>query len=237
MRKLWVLMASIKKRGALRTLAYCANEVLFDLKFGTRTSGMRYPAVDDMSRAGHAVASPNMGTNWLLIKEAFACLSGRFGLRMHEVCLLDYGSGAGRVLVSALHFGVRRVLGVEFSADFCKQAAENLARAAKRRPLKGEQSWEIVCADALTFPVPAEVNCAFLYHPFGPPVIGAVAERLFRHAQAHCPNLIVVYVNPVHLEAFESAGFGVFPRSNEELAFLTAGNCHAPALDRAGPEA
>ena len=139
MRKLWVLMASIKKRGALRTLAYCANEVLFDLKFGTRTSGMRYPAVDDMSRAGHAVASPNMGTNWLLIKEAFACLSGRFGLRMHEVCLLDYGSGAGRVLVSALHFGVRRVLGVEFSADFCKQAAENwserriITRACTRR--------------------------------------------------------------------------------------------------------
>jgi SAM-dependent methyltransferase len=138
-------------------------------------------------------------------------------LRPSETTFVDYGSGKGRVCMVAAQAGFRRVIGVEFSPELCTIARSNVARfvaagGASEMP-------EIVLGDAGAFDPPPGPLLAYLYNPFGPPVLDEVVERLAAKAEAGDP-IFVCYVDPQHLGAF--AGWQVRART-DEYALLRAG--------------
>lgn len=106
---------------------------------------------------------------------------------------LDYGCGLGRAVILAAERPFRRVYGIEQSAELCAAARDNVRRA---RPKLGCPSVEIVHGDAREFPVPPDVNVAFLFNPFTGPAIRAVLDRLRESFVAHPRPLWIIYAVP-----------------------------------------
>lgn len=72
---------------------------------------------------------------------------------------IDIGSGRGRVLCAAARLPFKRIIGVEFAGELCREAHENLACMPSRA--KSATSVEIQNEDAAEFSPPPR-NCIFL---------------------------------------------------------------------------
>lgn len=130
---------------------------------------------------------------------------------------LDLGCGKGRALRSALDHGYGKVLGVEFAADLAATARAFVAAHPHARQATVHHG------DAAEFPLPGGPLVVFLFNPFGPPVINAVAERIAAcHAAAPRP-IVVAYLNPVHDEVFRGHPVlaPLLPGRTSQLRFKT----------------
>ena len=105
---------------------------------------------------------------------------------------LDLGCGLGRPLVMAARHPVRRVIGVELSAELCEAARENLQRAANLRC----GSWRVECAAAGQYEIPDEVSVLYMFNPFRGETLRTVIEQL-RLSLARAPRqFTLLYVLP-----------------------------------------
>jgi SAM-dependent methyltransferase len=109
------------------------------------------------------------------------CPSGRYGYdptpwnalpRLLRVASLptqgftfvDMGCGKGRVLLSALQNPFARIVGVDFSPHLCHVARKNLSAA--RFLCRQCADATVICADAVTYPIPDGPVMFFFYNPF-----------------------------------------------------------------------
>jgi SAM-dependent methyltransferase len=222
LQNLSITLNSFKKRGLNKTFLLLVGEYWFDRRFRVNTSANSL--ADDTSIVGSNLptAAPHYGTNWFILKSVFRELVRKGYIVPASTHLVDFGCGAGRALMAALLFGVGRVSGVEFSQTLCRRAEENLASFTKREKLGPDFSWEVVHADASTYPIPPSATLFFLYNPFGPPVIEIVARHILEHARATQQPVKVVYVNALHGSVFDQLGFRKLTESNQEVTYYTS---------------
>ncbi len=228
--QLVLVYRSILKRGLSATVEYITGEIAFDWLFGAET---RTPvAVEGLAvaNASKAHAEPYQGTGWFLLKRLFRSLIQGGLIDPHTTCLIDFGSGKGRVLLAALHFEIGKVIGVECDSQLCAIAQRNLSRYAGRRRVGKPLSWEVVHSDVLDFSIPSETNLFFLYNPFCGPVLEAVAERIRQSCADSSRRRFIVYVNPVHEEVFRRLGFARTAGSDREVAIYTLESEIIPSL-------
>ncbi len=178
----------------LRPSAWAARrrDLTFDRRWGTETSGLVSLSTLDIepARARHGVRyQPSNGA-------ALALAVAEFGINPTGWTFVDYGSGKGRIVMLAAAMGFARAIGVEFSPELCRIAEKNAASFASRGGARIAP--EIVKGDAGAFQPPPGPVIAYLYNPFGPPVIDEVAARLEEKAARDEP-VLVIYVDPRHL--------------------------------------
>jgi precorrin-6B methylase 2 len=90
---------------------------------------------------------------------------------------VDIGAGKGRMLLLAAESGrFRKIVGVEFSAELCRTAEQNIRRF--RRHCAGNVTIEVVHADAADYEVHPDQNVFFMFNPFGPVVMKQVIQRI-----------------------------------------------------------
>jgi len=170
------------------------------------------------------IASPNRSTGvhylptpWRVLDWVHAALPAP----APDTTFIDYGCGKGRVVLSAAARPYQRVIGVEFATELAETARK--AATNYSRPVAG--SVEIHHGDATAFEIPETPVVAFLFNPFGPPVIERVAANLSRSWLASPRPIIVAYLNPVHESAFAAArGFSRLdlpPMSKARFRFLS----------------
>jgi uncharacterized membrane protein YbhN (UPF0104 family) len=216
-----LVLSSIQKRGWFATAKYIVGELSFDWIFRAET---RTPvAVENLvvTSDSKAYACTYQGTGWFLLKRLFHSLIRNGRLDPQTTCLIDFGSGKGRVLLAALHFEIGRVIGVEFDPQLCSIARSNLSRYAGRKTIGKTLSWEVVHGDVLDFRIPEEANLFFLYNPFHGRVLEEVAARIHRACTASSGDCLVVYVNPIHDEIFRRLGFAPAADSDSEVAIYS----------------
>ncbi len=110
---------------------------------------------------------------------------------------LDYGSGLGRVLLTAAQYPFRRVLGVELSARLNERARQNVACC--RGKLRCTDI-EVIQTDATAFVPLPDVRVMYLYSPLGPTVLPRVRDNVHQSLEA-CPReLLVIRKNPKYFE-------------------------------------
>lgn len=124
---------------------------------------------------------------WLLLRRTMAVLP----LTPQDV-FLDYGSGMGRVLITAARQPAKRVVGVELLAPLAEFARENAALAGPRL----HSPIEVVVADASTWEVPDDVTVVFLFNPFVGSVMAAVQARIEASLKRRPRRLRVLYAHP-----------------------------------------
>lgn len=214
------ILRSFKKRGIINTIIWGCSEFYFDFLFGIQTVKLRIQKSDFKDEILQNAAEPYQGTNWLLLRKIFNILQYKFNVNPNVSTFLDFGSGAGRVLIFALHKKYEHVVGVEFDKSLCKEAEKNIESYLKKCSLNYNQRWDIVNADASTYKILPDINVIFFYNPFREPVIGNVAANLLYYSMGKNKDIVIVYVNPVCLDAFVTRGFVPVVRLRNDVVFI-----------------
>jgi SAM-dependent methyltransferase len=179
----------------------------FDLEFGVRTSGLiagRHLSSghrhDAHNTAYYGVAPSvfrTMVVRWRQSKPAAP---------IDEFTFVDLGAGMGRAVLLASEYPFREAVGVELHPTLARMARKNAAiwRAAGR-PLA---PMRMICADAVDFRFPDGPCIAFLFNPFGAPVLRRLLSKLARNFAGRASELDILYVNNEHESVLErQAGF------------------------------
>src|SRR5690348_1473529 len=110
--------------------------------------------------------------------------------------IVDIGSGRGRVLCCAARRPVRKVLGVDLSAEFCDDARRNAAAMRRRRaPVEVYQA----LADEFDY---SECTAAYLFSPFGPETLAKVLSKI--RADRAGRSIRFAYANTAFVEVFDA---------------------------------
>lgn len=149
----------------------------FDARLGVSTSGITRSEeldFDDGEAQSHAVryrASP-----------PFSVRTGIAALRswlpaFEEATFIDYGCGAGRVMLIAAELGFKRVIGLELSHDLAARCQENLDRYGRRRGA-GHGSLAVEIANAMEYSPGPSTRVFFFFKPFDQWILDGVMKQI-----------------------------------------------------------
>jgi SAM-dependent methyltransferase len=166
----------------------------FDVEFGVRTSGL---VAGRHLKSGH-LHDRHATAYYGVAPSVFHALLRRWwrsrpGWALEEVSFIDVGAGMGRAVLLAAELPFRQVVGVELNPTLARIARRNLAvwRAAAR----ARAPMRMVCRDAVEFRLPQGPCLAFMFNPFGAPVMRRLLAD-WRKALAGRPGqLDILYVN------------------------------------------
>jgi predicted RNA methylase len=166
-------------RGIAQTTVAVIEDKLFDWRYGVATSGL-------IHLGSLAIESPNVthGVDYQPTRARYA------RLMLHEIevpkdsVFVDFGAGKGRILLLAARTGAfKKVIGVEFSADLCQAALDNIDAFQRRQPMDVE--FAVVNADVADYHVRADQNVFFMYNPFDHVImehaLGRIEESLIQN--------------------------------------------------------
>jgi len=164
----------------------------FDARLGVSTSGITRREeldFDDGEAQSHAVryrASP-----------PFSVRTGIAALRQwlpafEEATFVDYGCGAGRVMLIAAELGFGRVIGLELSHDLAVRCRENFDRYRVRRGA-GHASLAVEVANAMEYLPDPSARVFFFFKSFDQWVLDGVMKQIEaslsaapRHVESSC---------------------------------------------------
>ncbi len=126
----------------------------------------------------------------------FPLLMSRLEIVPHDYTFVDYGSGMGRVILSAAEFPFRSVVGVELSEQLHLQANRNIQtfRSRWQRCTDVQSMW----GDAAEFDIPDTPLVLYFYNPFDAVVISQVLDRIAASFRTRPRRIVILYLNPVH---------------------------------------
>lgn len=166
----------------------------FDLEFGVRTSGLI---------AGRHLKSGNLSDRHITAYYAIAPSVFRSMLVRWRRCrpiapidqftFIDLGAGMGRAVLLAAEYPFRGVIGVELHPTLARIARRNLTRW--RAAGRACAEMRLVCGDAAAFNPPAGPCVAFLFNPFGAPVLRRVLAKWARSFADRPGQFDLLYVN------------------------------------------
>jgi SAM-dependent methyltransferase len=183
----------------------------FDEEFGVRTSGL---VAGRHLKSGHR-HDRHATAYYGVAPSVFRALVKRWqrsrpAAAMEEFSFLDVGAGMGRAVLLAAELPFRQVLGVELNPTLTRIARRNLtgwrALGRARTPMK------IISGDAVEFRLPAGPCLAFLFNPFGAPVmrllLTAWNQSRSKTLAGQAAPLDILYVNNEQESVLErQAGF------------------------------
>jgi 2-polyprenyl-3-methyl-5-hydroxy-6-metoxy-1,4-benzoquinol methylase len=145
-------------------------------------------------------ASIYQGANYFLIEKAFGYL--RSMNANHSI--VDFGSGKGRVLVVAAHYGFRNITGIDFAKALCISAEQNINQIQSLYP---STQFTVICDDVINYKIKGDENVFFFFNPFDEVVMLQVIKKILKSLKEKSRQIFIVYINPLHKESFLSAGF------------------------------
>lgn len=179
----------------------------FDLEFGVRTSGLiagRHLASGhrhDRHNTAYYGVAPSvfraMVVRWRQTKPAAS---------IDEFTFIDLGAGMGRAVLLASEYPFREAVGVELHPTLARIARKNVTiwRSAglALAPIR------MVLGDAVEFKFPDGPCVAFLFNPFGAPVLRRLLADFAKSFAGRAGELDIFYVNNEHESVLKrQAGF------------------------------
>ncbi|MEO1199045.1 MAG: hypothetical protein AAFX39_07400 [Pseudomonadota bacterium] len=119
----------------------------------------------------------------------------------HEAwTFVDIGSGRGRVLMEAVSYPFRRVIGIEFARELHADADTNLAALPSKTIRAGAVDNRL--ADATAFSVPAGPCVFYLANTLGGDLLRRFRDHVLTAHEATDTAMIFFYMNPESPEVF-----------------------------------
>ena len=166
----------------------------FDLEYGVRTSGLvagrdlKTGAGNDRHATAYYAAAPSVLRAILARWRRCRPLAP-----LDAYTFIDLGAGMGRAMLLASEFAFRAVIGVESHPTLARIGRRNMAhwRASGRAlaPMR------MLCRDAAEFRLPPGPCVAFLFNPFGAPVLRRILKAWSRLLPDREGHLDLLYVN------------------------------------------
>ena len=109
-----------------------------------------------------------------------------------EKSLIDVGSGKGRVMVAAAHYGFKNIIGVDFAKELCAVAERNINKIKTQFP---DTTFNIYCQDILNYTINADDKVFFLFNPFNKEIMEKFLEKIDRSVKEHRRTIYFIYAN------------------------------------------
>lgn len=183
-------------------LAACLlyDEIKGEIKYKLNTTDFHRPPRLKQSDFAATSAFAYMPSNYVLLQMLFTKLN-QFS---HNQTLLDVGSGKGRVLSVAAHFGFKEITGVEVVPEYCEDALQKINNVSKKFP---DTTFKIICTDAAQFSIPLHIQNIFLYNPFKEVMIEVLISNILSSFKKNPRHIYVIYLNPLFIQNFIAVGF------------------------------
>jgi len=177
----------------------------FDKEFGVRTSGL---IAGRHLKSGHR-HDRHATAYFGVAPSVFAALMRRWRRLKPPACaeetvFIDVGAGMGRAVLLAAEMPFKEVAGIEFHPALTRIAQQNLARWRALARVKAGKV-QIVKGDAVEFRLPAAPVVAFLFNPFGAPVLKRLLKNWNEVLHARPNRLDLIYVNNEQESVIEAA--------------------------------
>jgi hypothetical protein len=166
----------------------------FDLEFGVRTSGLV---------AGRHLVSGHRNDRYNtayygVAPSVFQALIVRWrqckpAAPIDQYTFIDFGAGMGRAVMLASELPFREVVGVELNPTLAGIARKNLA--LWRKAGRALAPIRMVCRDAADFRFPEGPCVAFLFNPFGAPVMRRLLGAMATSFAGRAGQLEILYAN------------------------------------------
>jgi len=196
LRNVMMVLRNIMKVGPITTLRYVFSDLLFDYRYGVET--INTVMLDELE-----IDSPNKGhgryyegTNTFIFKRMFPHIK----VDVPNSCIIDFGSGKGKVMLLAAERGFRKIIGVEFSGQLVEICRKNLDIFKRRTKSKTE--FEVFHMDAAEYEIPADANLLFFSNPFDEALIERVIGNILRSLEKAPREIVVVHLYPQGNMAF-----------------------------------
>jgi hypothetical protein len=125
---------------------------------------------------------------------------------LDEYTFVDFGAGMGRGMLLAAEYNFRQVIGVELNPILVKIARRNMT--LWRKSGRARSPMRIRCEDAVEFPFPKGPCVAFLFNPFGAPVLRKLLRNVESSFAGREGHFDLIYANYEHEAVLEQqAGF------------------------------
>lgn len=229
-----VFVQSIKDRGVLKTFLvaplygfYLAYDRYYDLKNHTRTARYQKLTSTNIDSENIIHGNDNEPTPYLLIINLINAALNMSKENPATSTLVDYGCGYGRVLIVALNYGFGKVIGVDFSEEFCKGAEQNL-KNLKLQSGTPEGKYCINCGDAVFYKIPGDANFFFFASPFDDVIMEAVANNILESYRINPRKIWILYCDSRHGHVFEKCGFKTQPNVYNPLVSYQVSSLGAP---------
>ena len=112
---------------------------------------------------------------------------------LSKYSFIDFGAGKGRAMLLASEFNFKEVIGVELHPELAKKCRSNIRiwneAQKKSAPLRLEE------ADATEFLFPKGPCVAYLFNPFGAPVLRRILKQIEKQFKDRPRDLDILYVN------------------------------------------
>ena len=95
--------------------------------------------------------------------------------------MVDYGSGAGRVMILGAEAGLDRVIGVELSPNLVRQSIDNLNRYSASSGTSC--AFNVLNEDASLYDPPSQATVFYFFKPFPEDVFRLVLNRIWLSVQ------------------------------------------------------
>lgn len=166
----------------------------FDLEFGVRTSGLiagRHLGSghrNDRHATAYYAVAPSVFHSILVRWRRCRPVAP-----LDAYTFIDLGAGMGRAMLLAAEYPFRAVLGVELHPTLARIGRRNMQHW--RTTGRALAPMRMHCCDAAEFRMPAGPCAAFLFNPFGAPVLRRLAKQWARQFASRVGELDILYVN------------------------------------------
>lgn len=176
------------------------HEIRGEQKYGLDTTGINDLATLAIKGKYRNQAEVYQGASYKVTEELFSWLRGQAVAGP----FIDLGSGKGRVMVVAAHFGFRKITGVEFARELVDLARHNIRNTQQKFP---ETGFLLLHENAFNHEIENDLAVFFFFNPFKEQVMRKVIGNILLSVKKSPRPVYVVYVNPQLRELFEAEGF------------------------------
>lgn len=145
-------------------------------------------------------SSPYEAVNFYMLEK----LLGSFRQMTNDDAIVDLGCGKGRVLIVAAHYGFKKLTGIDFASELCREAVSNMRAAATRFP---GLEWQVFHSDVLEYEIRPLDNVFFMFNPFGEATISRFVGKLDHSCKMYPRKTWFIYASPRHAGVLLKRGF------------------------------
>lgn len=111
----------------------------------------------------------------------------------------DLGCGKGRAMAVAAHYGFTTIRGIDFAAEVCKSAEENMRKVTKLFP---SVQYEVICDNVADYIIHPDESVFFMFNPFDDTTIRSFLEKVEDSIDHYPRTVYFLYASPKHIDVF-----------------------------------
>jgi SAM-dependent methyltransferase len=147
-------------------------------------------------------ASPYEAVNYYLLET----LLKTFRKFSEGTSIIDLGSGKGRAMVVAAHFGYTNITGIEFAQELCTQSSENMKKIQHKFP---GIHWKIINGNVENYTIEANDSVFFMFNPFAGEVLRLFLDKLEISCRKFPRTTWFIYASPLYKKLLLNKGYEI----------------------------